>query len=70
MTKKKAQTGPNWGGARPGTGPKPKAPEQKAQKITISLDPQLLAWVDSLGPNRSQTIGQLLAASREQIAQE
>lgn len=75
MTKKKDKTSPDWGGARtpaPGKklGPPALPPEQKAQKIAITIDPALLQWIDGLGDNRSQTIGRLLAASREYLAQE
>jgi len=59
--------GPRKRGRKPGTaygkwggGARPKPPEQKAKRITITLEPALLAWVDSLGPKRSQTIARLL----------
>lgn len=69
MTKKKAQTSPDWGGARtpaPGKklGPPAKPAEHKAKRITITLDPELLAWVDEQGHNRSQIISALLQAAR------
>jgi len=54
-----------WGG---GAQPKPEA--EKAKRFTITLPPDLLAWVDSLGPNRSQTIARLLTAAKEYLAQE
>ena len=45
-----------WGGG----GMPAKPPEQKAKRFTITLEPALLQWVDSLGPNRSQTIARIL----------
>lgn len=33
---------------------------ERARKITITLPPELLAWVDSLGPKRATTIAGLL----------
>jgi hypothetical protein len=54
-----------WGG-----GAQPKPPEQKAKRFTITLPPDLLAWVDEQGTNRSQTIARLLTEARENLAQE
>lgn len=55
-----------WGGG--GMPAKPKG--EKFKPITITMDPALLQWVDSLGPNRSQTIARLLTAAKEYLAQE
>jgi hypothetical protein len=52
-----------WGG-----GAQPKPPEQKAKRFTITLEPGLLQWVDSLGDKRSQTIARLLTEARERLS--
>ncbi len=41
---------------------------EKAKRITITLEPALLAWVDSLGDKRSQTIARLLTEARERLS--
>jgi len=61
-------TGPKRRGRRPGPaygkwggGGMPAKPAgERAKRITITLEPSLLAWVDSLGDKRSQTIAKLL----------
>jgi hypothetical protein len=52
-----------WGG-----GAQLKPPGEKAKRITITLEPALLAWVDSLGDKRSQTIARLLTEARERLS--
>ncbi len=55
-----------WGGG----GMPAKPAGEKAKRITITLEPALLAWVDSLGDNRSQTIARLLTDARAQAITE
>jgi len=59
--------GPRKRGRRPGKaygkwggGAQPKPPGEKAKRITVTLPPDILAWVDSLGDKRSHTIAKLL----------
>ncbi len=53
-----------WGGG----GMPAKPAGEKAKRITITLEPALLAWVDSLGDKRSQTIARLLTEARERLS--
>lgn len=69
-------TGPKRRGRRPGAaygkwggGGMPAKPAgEKAKRITITLEPGLLQWVDSLGDKRSQTIARLLTEARERLS--
>ena len=67
--------GPRKRGRRPGKaygkwggGAQPKPAGEKAKRITITLEPGLLQWVDSLGDKRSQTIARLLTEARERLS--
>lgn len=53
------------GGARPNSGPKPLPPGEKKQPYTTKLDPELLAYLRSLGHgNAAPEIDRCLRASK------
>lgn len=52
------------GGRREGAGRKPKGDRPKT-KINITIDPDLLEWVDFLTDNRSELIEEALIAKRK-----
>jgi hypothetical protein len=54
------------GGKREGSGRKPKGDQPKA-KLNISIDPELLKWIDQNASNRSEFVENLLQVAKENI---
>lgn len=54
------------GGKREGSGRKPKGDHPKT-KLSISIDPELLQWIDQETSNRSEFIESILQTAKENI---
>ena len=53
---KKQEQKDGWGGARPNSGPKPKAPSEKAVTVSLSMPPTLHRQLSEKAASRDMTV--------------